>query len=48
MLLEIHHVNLQVSDALDELARRQVERALRPFQESVDHLVPIASHRDLD
>jgi putative sigma-54 modulation protein len=33
--LEVRHINLPVSDALQEFTQRRVERALRPFLSSV-------------
>ena len=38
MLLEIRHVNLPVSDALQEFTQRRVARALRPFQSNVSRV----------
>lgn len=38
MLLEIRHVNLQVSDALQEFVQLYVERALRPFEDNVERV----------
>jgi len=38
MLIEVCHVHLPVSDALQQFARRHVQRALRPFQESIERV----------
>lgn len=38
MDIDVHHINLQPTDALDEFARRQAHRALRPFAESVERV----------
>jgi regulator of nucleoside diphosphate kinase len=37
MLIDIRYVNVQVSEALFDFARRQIEPALRPFEDSVEH-----------
>lgn len=37
-MLEIRHVNLPVSDALQEFTQRRVARALRPFQSNVSRV----------
>jgi regulator of nucleoside diphosphate kinase len=38
MLLEVRHVNLPVSDALQDFTRRRLARALRPFQSNVSRV----------
>lgn len=38
MLLDVRHLKLPVSDALHEFTRRRVERALRPFHETVSRV----------
>ena len=38
MLLEVRHINLPVSDALQEFTQRRVERALRPFYSNVSRV----------
>ena len=38
MLLEVRHINLPVSDALQEFTQRRVERALRPFHSNVSRV----------
>jgi regulator of nucleoside diphosphate kinase len=36
MLIDTRYINTQISEPLLDLARRRIERALRPFQESVE------------